>query len=59
VRLYALVAADSTFAVDLFVRRGLAAEALADALFDEPALADLLAVVAVEDEDEDEAPSPF
>jgi hypothetical protein len=55
-RLYALVAADSTFAVDVFVSRESAEEALDDVLFDEPAFADLLAVVAVDDEDK--APSP-
>ena len=42
--LYALVASDSSFAVDVFVSRELAEKALADVLCDEPAFAPLLAI---------------
>lgn len=42
--LYALVAADSSFAVDVFVTRELAERALADVLADEPAFESLLSV---------------
>jgi hypothetical protein len=47
VYLYALVAADSNFAVDVFVTDSDAQQALADVLFDEPAFAPLLSVVAL------------
>jgi hypothetical protein len=47
VHLYALVAADSEFAVDVFTTRRDAEAALADVLFDEPAFAPLLDIVAV------------
>jgi hypothetical protein len=57
VRLYALVASDSAFAVDVFVSRASADEALADVLADEPAFADLLAIVVVGDEDDGPSPS--
>jgi hypothetical protein len=44
VTLYALVAADSPFAVDVFVNRELADQALRDVLFDEPAFSSLLSI---------------
>jgi len=44
VTLYALVASDSSFAVDLFVTRELAEQALRDVLFDEPGFAPLLSI---------------
>jgi hypothetical protein len=47
VYLYALVAADSDFAVDVFVTDADAQQALAEVLFDEPAFAPLLSVVAL------------
>jgi len=47
VYLYALVAADSDFAVDVFTSRALAEEALVDVLADEPAFAPLLDIVAI------------
>ena len=43
--LYALVAADSEFAVDIFVTDADARQALTEVLFDEPALTPLLSVV--------------
>ncbi len=43
--LYALVAADSEFAVDVFVAEAEARQALAEVLFDEPAFEPLLSVV--------------
>jgi hypothetical protein len=49
VQLYALVARDSEFAIDLFPTRESAEEALAEVLGDEPGFADLLAIEAVED----------
>lgn len=45
--LYALVANDCTFAVDLFTKQHDAERALAEALADEPAWVELLSVVAV------------
>lgn len=42
--LYALVAADCSFAVDLFVTRELAEAALADVLHDEPTFELLLSI---------------
>lgn len=42
--LYALVASDSNFAVDVFVTRELAEQALRDVLFDEPGFASLLSI---------------
>jgi len=45
--LFALVACDSSFAVDLFVNRADAEAALADALADEPQWVTLLDVVTV------------
>jgi hypothetical protein len=42
--LYALVASDSSFAVDIFVTRELAEQALRDVLFDEPDFAPLLSI---------------
>jgi len=45
--LYALVASDCTFAVDVFVSRSLAERALAEVLVDEPSFVSLLAVVAI------------
>lgn len=57
VRLYALVASDSAFAVDVFVSRASADEALADVLADEPAFADLLEIVVVDDDNDGPSPS--
>jgi hypothetical protein len=48
--LYALVATDSQFAVDVFPSRELAEEALADVLADEPGFVELLTITAVVDE---------
>ena len=45
--LFALVAADTTFAVDLYPTRALAEEALRAVLRDEPRFVDLLSVEAV------------
>ena len=45
--LFALVASDCNFAVDLFVERLAAEQALTAALADEPDWADLLSVIAV------------
>jgi hypothetical protein len=45
--LYALVANDCSFAVDVFTNRHLAEAALADALADEPQWSVLLAVIVV------------
>ena len=45
--LYALVAADCEFAIDVFVERAHAERALADAVADEPGFATLLGVVPV------------
>lgn len=42
--LWALIANDCTFAVDVFVSRELAQRALADALADEPSWVDLLEI---------------
>jgi hypothetical protein len=49
VPLYALVASDCDFAVDVYPTRALAERALADVLVDEPSLAVLLDVAAIED----------
>jgi hypothetical protein len=49
VQLYALVASDCEFAVDLYVTRELAERALADALGDEPSFAWLLDIVTLSD----------
>jgi hypothetical protein len=46
--LYALVACDSPFAVDVFVSRELADQALRDVLFDEPGFASLLSIEPIE-----------
>lgn len=53
--LYALVANDSDFAVDVFADYRLAAQALKDVLADEPDFAPLLAIEPVFD---DHVPSP-
>lgn len=45
--LYALVAADSDFAIDVFPSRQAAETALAEVLFDEPAFEPLLDIVAI------------
>jgi hypothetical protein len=45
---YALVASDTTFAVDLFPSRTQADSALTEVLTDEPDYADLLKVVAID-----------
>jgi hypothetical protein len=42
--LYALVASDCSFAVDVFVTRALAERSLADVLRDEPTFAPLLSI---------------
>jgi len=47
VHLYALVAADCSFAVDLFASRAAAEEALRDVLGDEPAFEPLLEIVPI------------
>jgi hypothetical protein len=47
VYLYALVAEDSDFAIDVFTTRGLAEGALAEVLFDEPAFEELLDIVVI------------
>ena len=47
VTLYALIADDSPFAVDLFVTRDLDESALRDVLTDEPAFAPLLSIAAI------------
>jgi hypothetical protein len=47
--LFALVASDSDFAVDLYSSLALAERALADALGEEPAFAELLTVETVGD----------
>jgi hypothetical protein len=47
VELYALVATDSDFAVDVFVTQANAQQALAEVLADEPAFAPLLEIVAL------------
>jgi hypothetical protein len=44
VTLYAFVASDSSFAVDVFVTRELAEQALRDVLHDEPSFASLLSI---------------
>jgi hypothetical protein len=49
VNLYALVASDSSFAVDLYVTRDAAESALRTALADEPGFAGLLSIVQLED----------
>lgn len=60
--LYALVAADSNFAVDVFTSRVSAEEALRDVLHDEPAFESLLEIVAIPppwlDEDRASAADP-
>jgi len=53
--LYALVASDCSFAVDVFMSREAAEAALADCLADEPQWLALLAVIALE-RGEDMAP---
>lgn len=45
--LYALVAADSNFAIDVFTSRASAEAALREVLHDEPAFEPLLAIVAI------------
>jgi hypothetical protein len=50
VLLYALVARDSDFAVDVFLSEGLAEAALADVLADEPGFRELLTIQAIADE---------
>lgn len=47
--LYALVASDCRHAVDLFVTRDLAEQALAEALADEPAFAALLSIDVIDE----------
>jgi hypothetical protein len=44
ITLYALVASDSNFAVDVFVTHELAEQALREVLFDEPGFAPLLSI---------------
>jgi hypothetical protein len=56
VTLYALVAADTDFAVDVFVHRADAESALNAALADEPGFADLLSIVEISDEPETSLP---
>lgn len=46
--LYALVASDCRFAVDVFVTRALAEEAMAEVLADEPGYAPLLSIRELE-----------
>ena len=48
--LFALVASDSDFAVDVFPTRELAERALAEVIADEPLFAELLTVSPVPDE---------
>jgi hypothetical protein len=48
VYLYALVARDSAFAVDVFISREAAGDALAEVLLDEPALAPLLDIAELQ-----------
>lgn len=55
--LFALVAADSSFAVDVFTELAAAEQALAEVLADEPAFADLLAVVALPPAGDDVCPN--
>jgi hypothetical protein len=50
VLLYALVARDSDFAVDVFPSEGLAEAALADVLTDEPGFRELLTIQPIADE---------
>jgi hypothetical protein len=50
--LYALIASDTDFAVDVFVRRADAEAALRAALADEPGFVDLLSIVEISDEPE-------
>jgi hypothetical protein len=50
--LYALIASDTDFAVDVFVRRTDAEAALRAAIADEPGFADLLSFVEISDEPE-------
>jgi hypothetical protein len=45
--LYALIANDTSFAIDLFVTRALAEAALRDVLDDEPAFSPLLSIEAI------------
>jgi hypothetical protein len=45
--LYALVAADSDFAVDVFISQESAEDALREVLFDEPGFATLLSIVTL------------
>lgn len=47
VYLFALVAADSDFAVDLFTSRAAAEQALAEVLADEPAFESLLEIIPI------------
>lgn len=47
VYLYALVAADSSFAVDVFTSRERAQQALAEVLVDEPGFASLLEIIPI------------
>jgi hypothetical protein len=47
VHLYALVAADSNFAIDVFASRATAEAALREVLHDEPAFEQLLEIVAI------------
>jgi hypothetical protein len=54
--LYAIVAADSDFAIDVFVDRATAAQALAEVLGDEPAFVELLSVVELPQEESRAAP---
>jgi hypothetical protein len=54
--LYALIASDTDFAVDVFVCRADAEAALRAALADEPGFADLLSIVEISDEPETSLP---
>jgi hypothetical protein len=45
--LYALVASDSDYAIDVFPTLALAEQTLADVLFDEPGFASLLSIIAI------------
>lgn len=47
VYLYALVAADSDFAVDVFTSRAAAEQALSEVLADEPAFEPLLEIISI------------
>ena len=50
--LYALVASDCSFAVDLYPTRELAEAALADVLTDEPGFVDLVSIEAIDESPE-------